>query len=795
MSVNLRKLKKLLFLLLLLFTGTINTSAFQAKSKISGYVIDAKTKEPIPGATVILEDTNFGGITNVDGYYLITDVPPKSYSLKVSFVGYESVTKFGVILRSGGIPDVNIELYESISTLEEVVITANPFQKSEETPLSIQKLSREEIATYPGGNNDIAKVVQSLPGVQGSIGGFRNDVIIRGGAPNENVYYLDGIEIPNINHFATQGSAGGPVGMLNVSFFEGVTLSTSAFGAEYDNPLSGVLQFDQRNGNNRKFKANFRLSSSESALTFEGPLFKGTDETANTTFIASIRRSYLQVLFSLIDLPFLPDYWDYQYKVNHKIDQYNEIMITGIGSVDDFSINVPKEYDAEQQATLDQVPIIKQNSNTVGISWTNRFKNGSGFLRATLSNNRLENDFRQYGDNVNESDLYFQNISNEEETKLRLNYTKFINDWTLASTGTIQGANYTNETIDLVNNYTFNSDINFAKYGFSFQASNTQIAPRLGVSFGFRMDGNTFTNEGNEFWRTFSPRISGSYQIDNNNKWSLNASIGRYFKIPPYTILGFKEGDVFINKNAKYIQSDHLVLGTEYLLNESSRISLEGFYKKYKNYPVSINDSVSLANLGGDFSVLGNEPIASVGLGRTYGLEALYQKKFTNNFYAILAYTLYWSEFTAFDQETYLPSAWDSRNLITFTGGYQFGDNWEISARMRYVGPSPYAPVNEQATLENYPAIIRDYSQLGDVRLATFNQTDLRVDKKWNFDKWTFNLFIEIQNILGQDVPQEPEYGLERDSQGNILIPENLVEIEGTDSSSVLPSIGIVIDF
>ena len=231
---------------------------------------------------------------------------------------------------------------------------------------------------------------------------------------------------------------------------------------------------------------------------------KGAAESGNTTFIASVRRSYLQVLFSLIDLPFLPDYWDYQYKVNHKIDKYNEIMITGIGSIDDFSINVPDEYDPEQQATLDQVPVIKQRSNTVGASWTNRFKDGTGFIRTTLSNNFLENDFEQYGDNVNQTDLFFQNISTEEETKLRFNYTKFKGDWTLTSTATAQAVKYSNETIDLVNNFAFRSDINFAKYGFSFQASNTQLTPRFGLSVGFRMDGNTFTTEGNDFWKTFS---------------------------------------------------------------------------------------------------------------------------------------------------------------------------------------------------------------------------------------------------------------------------------------------------
>ncbi|HBX66237.1 MAG TPA: TonB-dependent receptor, partial [Balneolaceae bacterium] len=269
----------------------------------------------------------------------ISNIPANSYNIIASYVGFVSQTKFNLVIRSEGNADVNFQLNEDVNELDDVTVTPNPFQKEEVTPLSIQKFSQEEIASYPGGNNDIAKVVQSLPGVSGSVGGFRNDVIIRGGAPNENIYFLDGVPIPNINHFSTQGSAGGPVGLLNVSFFEGVTLTASSFGAEYDNVLSGILQFNQRNGNSQEFTGNLRVGSSEAALTVEGPLFKGEEDRAKTTYIASVRRSYLQLLFQAIGLPFLPDYWDYQYKVNHEIDRYNRIYLTGVGSIDDLAIN------------------------------------------------------------------------------------------------------------------------------------------------------------------------------------------------------------------------------------------------------------------------------------------------------------------------------------------------------------------------------------------------------------------------------------------------------------------------
>ncbi|MEM9679771.1 MAG: TonB-dependent receptor [Bacteroidota bacterium] len=789
-------MKKLLQFCYLFLLSTNLLALQENNGSISGYIKDAKTEEPLIGATVQLVGTTQGAVTNLDGFYQIKDIVPKTYAIEASFIGYKSEVTYNIVVRSGGNPDVNFTLGEAAEELEGVVVTANPFEKLQETPLSVQKLSQEEIATYPGGNNDIAKVVQSLPGVGGSVGGFRNDVIIRGGAPNENVYYLDGIEIPNINHFSTQGSAGGPVGLLNVSFFEGVTLTTSSFGAQYDNVLSGVLQFDQRNGNNRNYQTNVRISSSEAALTLEGPLFRKGKEQSNTSFIVSARRSYLQLLFQALDLPFLPDYWDYQYKFSHKIDDYNDLTITGVGSIDDFSVNVPDDFDEEQQATLDQLPIIRQWSTTAGVSWKRRFKDGKGFMTIALSTNILNNDFKQFEEPAEETGLYLANVSREQETKLRYNYTRFLEDWTITSGAVIQNADYTNDTEDIVNGFRFDNSLNFWRYGLHAQASRSFLNERLGVSGGFRVDGNSFMDNGNDLLSTFSPRFSVSYQLDNRGEWTANASLGRYYKIPPYTILGFTSNDgTYANQNAEYIQSDHFVAGIEHLLTPTTRVTLEGFYKKYDNYPVSLTDSVSLANLGGDFSVLGNEPIASVGLGRTYGLEFLIQKKFTKHFYGILAYTLYKSEYTAFDRDEYISSTWDNGTLLTFTGGYKFGNNWEISARIRYLGETPFAPVDQEATLANYPAIVRDFSRQGTVRLDPFNQTDLRIDKKWNLKGLTLNVFLEFQNLFSQETPSEPLFGLTRDDNGNEVQPRTLTEIQDIDASSVLPTIGIVVDF
>ena len=780
------------FTLLLFFTFCYCCLSAQTTGTVFGVVTDEK-KVPILGASVFLERTTKGAQTDSDGSYRITNVTPGSYNLIVRFLGYKTQTTYNILVKSKGNIAYNFTLETSSENLDEVVITTkDKISRSKETPLSTQTLSAAEIATYPGSNNDVVQVAQTLPGVSPSIGGFRNDLIIRGGAPNETVYYLDGVEVPNINHFSTQGSAGGPVGLVNVSFISDVTLSTSAFGAQYDNPLSGVLQFKQRTGNARAFSGNFRVSASEAALTLEGPLFKKEKDKAKTTFIASVRRSYLQFLFEAIGLPFRPNYWDYQYKLHHKIDAYNTLSLIGIGSIDDFSVEAPDTFDAEQQAQLDQAPFINQRTNAVGITWNHRFKDASGFMQTTLSNNTLDNRFTRFNDPENEIGVIFNNDAIESETKLRYELTKFMGDWKLKTGSNLQYAFYENNTLNLLDDSAFNTEIDFIKYGVFANATRSFFNAKLDVSLGFRLDDDTFTTKDN-LLSTFSPRLSLSYEFKEN--WKLNASVGRYFRLPPYTILGFRDNaNTLVNTDVNYTKSDHYVLGLQHYFSPSSNISLEGFFKRYDDYPVSVLDRVSLANQGAGFEVLGSEDIESVGLGRSYGAELQFQQKLSSNIYAIFAYTYFFSEFTGFDRRVFSPSVWDSRHLVSFAGGYKLPNNWEISTRYRFAGRTPFVPVDQEATLTNYPEIVLDYSRLGEEKLAVFSQLDLRIDKKWNFKSFSFDLFIEAQNVLSQNNPQPPQFGLARDANGRIQNPERLSEIE-TDNSQIIPSIGIVLDF
>ena len=782
--------KRLILLLLTISTYVIaqNTGTF------SGQIIDLKTQYPLEGSSVILEGTNIGVITDANGYFTFENVPTKSYNIQATYLGYESQTLYNVIVKSVGTPSLLFKLNEASEALDEIILSKSSFRTSKETPLSTQSFSAVEIETYPGGNNDIAKVAQSLPGISPSIGGFRNDFIIRGGAPNESVYYLDGVEIPNINHFSTQGSAGGPVGMLNVSFIREVTLSSSAFGAEYDNPLSGVLAFEQREGNDQKYSGNVRIGASEAGATFNGPLFKREKERSNTTLMVSARRSYLQFVFALVGLPIRPDYWDYQWKLNHKIDERNSLTFIGLGSIDDFSVVAPDDFDVEQQAALETAPIIEQRTITLGLTWKHKFKDGTGQVNTTLSTNRLKNIFSQYQDNENKTGILFRNDSKEQETKLRVHATQYIKDWKISYGLNVQQSVYTNNTDDIVGGLGYETAIDFAKYGFFGKLSRSFVNNRLSLALGLRSDADSFTN-GSTLIDNLSPRLSASYMLNESSSWKLNASVGRYFKIPTYTMLGFQNNSgEFINKSNRYTQSDHYVFGVEYNLSPSARFTVEAFRKDYSQYPVSVLDGVSLANKGAGFEVLGNEAVIDTGSGQSKGIEVLFQQKLSNNFYGILAYTLFSSEFSGINNIR-LPSVWDSGNLLTFTGGYKLPKNWEVSLRYRYAGATPFAPTDTAATLTTYPQVIIDYSRLGENNLSTFKQGDFRLDKKWNFEKLSFNFYFEIQNFLAQENPRPDEYTLARTDEGVLILPRELVKIEREERNTPFPSFGFVFDF
>ncbi len=799
-------MKKLVLFILLLQAFV---SAGQGQGVITGKVIDEKTREVIPFVSILIYGTSIGMATDQEGNFEIANVPLGYNKLQVSFIGYETLISDEYLVTNDNAPFVVIKLKENSTNLKEVEVKASLFKKSLESPLSLQSLGVAEIEKNPGGNRDVLKVIQSFPGVA-SNPGFRNDIIIRGGATSENKFYLDGIEVPVINHFQTQGATGGPVGIINADLIRKVDFYSSAFPANRGNTLSSVIEFTQKKGNPTTLNTRATLGTSDAGITLDGPIGD------KTTFMLSVRQSYLQLLFKLIKLPFLPTYNDFQLNVNSQLSKNSELSIVALGAIDDFELNTSVndgETDEEtiksNKVFLNTVPVNSQWNYTVGASYKYFAKDVTHLF--VLSRNELKNKAVKYFMNEEApQNLLLDYDSKEIETKFRYeNNFSTKNNYKVNIGTNLEKATYINNTYRKVANSDgifediFNSEIDFIKYGLFGQVSKEYLNNKLGVSFGFRLEGVDYNSEMKNILNQFSPRLSLSYSF--NDKLSLNSSVGRYYQLPSYTVLGFKNnaGEFANKKGLKYIQSDHFVSGLAYRPNTSSKITLEGFYKAYSNYPFSVRNQISLANLGADFGVVGNEEVVSNSKGRAYGFEVLAQKKSYNGLYGIASYTFVRSEFKN-TLGNYIPSTWDNKHLITITAGKKLKRNWEIGSKFRLVGGRPYTPYDREASSlkENYDVVnsgILDFTKLNAKRFDSYTQLDVRVDKTWFLKKAAINLYVDIQNIYASSSNQQPFLLPIEDENGRVSDPSDnsryvLEEIENT-SGRALPRIGVIVDF
>ncbi len=799
------------FTLLLIFT-VFATISFAQRGSIKGRIFDKTTNEEIPFANIALQNTTLGAVSDIDGNYEITGIEPGLYNVQTSYVGYQSRTIFEIEVSAKQPVTLNIALTPSGTDLQTVEITTQVFERDEQSPLSLQKIGKNEIQRNPGGNRDISRAIQVLPGVASSLS-FRNDIIIRGGAPNENRFYLDGIEIPIINHFATQGSSGGPVGILNVNFIENVDFYSGAFPANRGDALSAVLEFTQKDGNEERLKTNFTLSATDVGLTFDGPIGD------KTTFIFSARRSYLQLLFGVIGLPFLPTFNDSQFKVKHRINKKNEITFIGIGAYDQFRLNesaVEDEDDPERrrrnQFILGNIPINEQWNYTVGANYKHFSKRG--FQNVVISRTHLQNSAFKYEDNDDSrpENLILDYLSEEIENKLRLEHTERRNGYRINVGLNAEDVTFFASTFNRINlpggelrTVDFDSRVRFQRFGLFGSVSRTILEERLLLSLGVRTDWNNFVSSMANPIDQFSPRFSVSYNL--TPELTVNANVGRYFQLPPYTVFGFRdEDDRLVNRDnqIKYITNDHLVAGLQYVFPRNTKVSVEGFYKVYDNYPFSLRDSISLANQGADFGVIGNEAVISAGQGRAYGVEFLVQRKLYKGLYGIAALTLVRSEFSDLDGN-FAPSTWDNGYILSITAGKKFKKNWEFGTRIRALGGTPFTPFDRQTSSLRSVWDIRgqgvfDFARLNTGRNPDVYQIDVRLDKKYFFDKWSLNVYIDIENVTNNIFELEPFLDVVRDPNGAPVVDQNdasRYELTSIQNSvgTFLPSIGVVIEF
>jgi len=790
-------------LVIILFCSSFGLSA--QTGSIKGRVFNAKNNEPLPFTNIIISGTTIGSVSDSDGNFMFTGLKPGYVRLEASALGFEKTMTEDILITNSKAASLDIAMKEVAVQITGVEVTTSVFKRVEESPLSLKSVGISQIEKSPGSNRDISKVIQSLPGVASSVS-FRNDLIVRGGGPSENRFLLDGIEIPNLNHFATQGASGGPAGIINTDFLREVDFYSGAFPASRGNALSSVLDMKLIDGNPDRMVYRATLGASETAFSLNGPVSK------KTNVLFSVRRSYLQFLFSAIGLPFLPTFTDYTLKVKTKFSVHNELTIISIGALDKNVLNTGlKNPTEEQQYILNYLPVNNQWNYAIGANYRHYRENSYGTL--VISRNMLYNQEYKYLNNNENNAKTLDYSSYETENKIRYEEVARINGYKITYGAGMEYAKYSNRTyqqvfipagIDTITQINYSSDLDFVKWSLFGQVSKEYMNEKLMLSLGIRADANSYSLQMSDLLDQFSPRFSVSYLLA--PKLMLNFNVGRYFQLPAYTTMGYRlpDGELLNKTNGlRYIQADHIVAGIDYRRNEKSKITVEGFYKLYNYYPFSLQDSVSLASKGADFGVAGNEAVIPVSKGKAWGAELYYREKLSRIFDVTLSYTWVRSSFED-KHGVFIPSAWDNRNIVNITALASLKKNWDIGIKWRFVGGAPYTPYNENRSslIEAWIATGQgylDYNRYNTERLNVFQQLDLRVDKQYFFKKWSLNVYLDIQNLYNFKARQPDVLVLVRDENGQpVISPTDPDRYElkylKSESGTVLPTVGIIIE-
>ncbi len=788
--------KKYLLTICILLLALSGAWARTPTYSVSGRVIDRLSRQPVAYAAVVLAgQERTGTSTDSLGRFRIERVEPGIWRLTVSSMGYKSTTT-PEYLVSAATPFIEIELDEDARQVEAVTVRPTPFRVTTESPVSLKVIGLQEIEKSPGSNRDVSRIVRSYPGVAFSPVGYRNDLIVRGGGPSENKFYMDGIEIPNINHFATQGATGGPVSIVNADLVREISFYTGAFPVDRAGAMSSVLDFQLRDGNPERQTFKATLGASEVGLSGSGHI------GGKTTYLFSLRQSYLQLLFKMLGLPFLPNYIDGQVKVRMRLSERDELTVLGLAGIDNMKLNVDEEGE-DAEYLLSYLPRIQQETFTVGAVW--RHYAGRHVQSVTLSHNYLNNRNLKYrnNDSSSEENLTLRLRSVEQKSTLRGENRTYLGCWTVREGAELTWSNYTNRTFQRLyaSGQSLLSDYNtrLGIVGWGLFASAEYVSPdrRLKASAGLRADGCDYSARMARFWCQLSPRASISYAL--SDAWSVSGAAGLYCQLPPYTALGFREEQALVNRSLEYMHVGAFSAGIDWRHGERLIVSVEGFYKRYGDVPLSLADGIPLSCKGADYGTVGNEALRSGAQGRAYGVEAMARWQIPGRVNVVGSVTLYRSEFRNGPSEPWIASAWDNRFVVNLSGTYDFPRNWSFGAKLSAVGGAPFTPydLDKSSLVAAWDVQGRpyyDYAQYNAGRLDAYAQLDVRLDKVFYFKRCMLGFYIDLQNVTvsklrSPDVIMSTGVIDPEDPQRYVM--KTIEQVSGT----LLPTLGLTVEF
>ena len=699
--------------------------------EIRGRVADGATGAPLPGANVEVVGKGRGDTADPAGRFAVSKVEVGAYVLRFSMVGYEEVLKADVIVRSGRATEVSAALREAPIRMQGITVTPGFFQEMQAPEPSRVAFSFEEVRRSPGSAQDVSRLLQALPSV--SMGGTdqRNDLIVRGGSPTENMTRVDGIQIPNISHFPTQGASGGAIGLLNVDLIEEVDFTAGGFSARYGDRLSSVMEVDLREGNRTGFEGEVSVSMAGAGAILEGPMGRGRG-----SWLVSARRSYLDLLPSgSIGLTAVPVYSDVQGKAVYDLGERCKITLLGIAGTDHITFERDEESISEDINQRDRQMVG-------GINWRVLWN------RKAVSHFTLSQTYSRYIVDVeDEEGLVFRNRSTEQ-------WLTWTGDLLYkVGTGAVSvgvDVRHPRARHDLFQR----PEVGVFGYRDSLLVDDRVRSLKAGAFLDYRSPslGGLTVNPGvrvDHFWltgnTTVSPRLALRYQATPST--ALKAAGGLYHQSIPLIGLSVDRD----NRTLPDVEAVHGILGMERLLGPDVKLSLEGYVKLYRHYPVDANRPERvMVNDYADFGFPRSRRLIDGGKGRVWGMEVFLQKKLAERLYGSLSYSYSRSKFKGLDG-VWRVSGFDTRHLFTAITGYRWSRSWEFSLRWSYAGGRPYTPIDLEASRAvNQLRYATDPALMNSRRFPAYHRLDLRFDHRKSFRGFNVVTFFSLQNAYAR---------------------------------------------
>ena len=638
-------------------------------------------------------------------------------------------------MRSNRITTVEIALTEQVLGVEETVVSAGYFTEEVTEAVSAVNFNYEEIRRSPGSAQDISRLVQALPSINMN-NDQRNDLVVRGGSPTENLTLVDNMEIPNINHFPTQGASGGPIGILNVDLIEDVTFSAGGFGAQYGDRLSSVLSVDLREGNREEFDAELNMSMAGAGFILEAPLSNGRG-----SWVASARRSYLDLIVGAIGTGAVPVYSDFQGKISYDVDERHRIDLLGISGFDFIEL---KPEDADKAA--DGEDFFQQDVTQIvaGANWRWLWSE-AGYSVTSLAISA--SDFSiQVDDNPSQVRI-FSNDSQEREVTLRsrsflrrksgLALEIGVDAKRIGSDFSYFVSQDTNRVNVEIPEILIKDEVATAKAG-SYISLTQDLSPRLKLRAGLRLDYFDYNEE-----IDWSPRAGATFKL--NDLTSLNAAWGIYYQnLAPSLLVQHPDNRLLENPRA-----DHYVLGLARQITPSTQLTLEAYRKEYSELPYDPDDpTISVVDAYADFGSPVPGRLVGGGEATSDGVELLVQKKLAQDVYGTASYSFSRSRYRDL-LGTERNRSFDNRHLISLILGYRPSDTWEYSVRWVYAGGRPRTPFDVETSSQLNTGII-DAARVNTERYEAYHRLDLRFDYRRHYANYNLVSFFSLLNTYNR---------------------------------------------